>query len=152
DVRAFGQLVEATETAVYGVVWNILRDGSTEDAAQQTYLRAFRRLGELQEPAAFCGWLRRIAITVSLNIKRARRVTLLRLDDISEVPILDDTETRWSDAQRQRLAAALLTLSTEERRLCDRRYHGGWSTARLAAGARVDEPAMRKRLQRIRQK
>src|SRR5438876_11152510 len=35
DVRAFGQLVEATETAVYGVVWNILRDGSTEDAAQQ---------------------------------------------------------------------------------------------------------------------
>lgn len=41
-------------------------------------------------------------------------------------------------------------LSRDERRLCDRRYHGGWSTARLAADAGVDEPAMRKRLQRIR--
>jgi phenylalanyl-tRNA synthetase alpha chain len=51
-----------------------------------------------------------------------------------------------------RLARALLTLTRDERRLCDRRYHGGWSTARLAADAGVDEGAMRKRLQRLRDK
>ena len=44
------------------------------------------------------------------------------------------------------------TLTPEERQLCDRRYHGGWSTARLAANAGVDDGAMRKRLQRIRDK
>jgi len=43
-------------------------------------------------------------------------------------------------------------LSADERRLCDRRYHGQWSAARLAADAGVDETAMRKRLQRIRDK
>jgi phenylalanyl-tRNA synthetase alpha chain len=85
-------------------------------------------------------------------MRRARRRTLLCLDDVPDVPVLDEAETRWSDAQRQRLAAALLTLTPEERQLCDRRYHGRWSTARLAANAGVDESAMRKRLQRIRDK
>jgi hypothetical protein len=83
-------------------------------------------------------------------MRRARRSTLLRLNDAPEVPVLDEEETRWSEAQRQRLASALLTLSPAERQLCDRRYHGGWSTARLAAGAGVGEPVMRKRLQRVR--
>src|SRR5262249_45734212 len=62
----------------------------------------------------------------------------------------DETERRWSDAQRHRLAAALLTLSAEERRICDRRYHGDWSFARLAQAAGMSEATMRKRLQRIR--
>jgi hypothetical protein len=45
-----------------------------------------------------------------------------------------------------------VTLTSEERRICDRRYHGRWSVARLAVDAGVDEAAMRKRLQRIRDK
>jgi len=69
-----------------------------------------------------------------------------------DLPILDEIEARWSDAQRQQLAAALLILTPDERRVCDRRYHGGWSIGRLAQEAGVDEAAMRKRLQRIRDK
>jgi RNA polymerase sigma factor (sigma-70 family) len=137
----------------YAVALGVLRDGDlAEDAAQEAYLRAFVRLGDLDEPAAFPSWLRRIVITVALNMRRSRRRTLLRLDDVAEVPVLDETETRWSEGQRHRLAGALLTLSSTERRLCDRRYHGGWSIARLAEDAGVDEPVMRKRLQRVRDK
>jgi O-phosphoseryl-tRNA(Cys) synthetase len=71
---------------------------------------------------------------------------------VHEVPVLDEAETRWTDLQRHRLAGALLTLKADERRLCDRRYPGGWSTARLAREAGVDETVMRKRLQRVREK
>jgi len=153
DVESYGDLVRATQTMAYGVALGVLRDpGIAQDAVQQAYLRAFRRLGTLQDPAAFAGWLRRIVITVASNMRRARRFTLLQLDDIPEVPVLDEAETRWSDLQRHRLAAALLTLSPEDRQLCDRRYHGRWSTARLAVQAGVDEAAMRKRLQRVRDK
>jgi RNA polymerase sigma factor (sigma-70 family) len=153
DLDAFGRIVRATQTMAFALAANLLRDTSlAQDAVQEAYLIAFRRLADLDEPAAFPGWVRRIVITVSLNTRRARRHTFLHLDDASDVPVLDETETRWSDRQRQRLAAALLTLSSDERRLCDRRYHGGWTTARLAAEAGVDEPAMRKRLQRIRDK
>jgi RNA polymerase sigma-70 factor (ECF subfamily) len=153
DIEAYGRLVEATQRMACAVALGVLRDGTVaQDAVQQAYLRAFRRLSDLEEPAAFPGWLRRIVITIALNMRRARRRTLLRLDDIPEVPVLDEAETRWSDLQRHRLASALLTLTPEERQLCDRRYHGQWSVARLARNAGVDDTAMRKRLQRIRDK
>jgi len=153
DVDAYSRLVEATQRMVYAVALTVLRDSTAaQDAAQQTFLRAFRRLGDLQDPAAFAGWLRRIVITVALNMRRSRRTVLVPLDDIPDVPVLDESETRWSEAQRHRLAAALLTLSADERQVCDRRYHGGWTTGRLASDAGVDEAAMRKRLQRIRDK
>src|SRR5687768_2587084 len=153
DVEAYGELVRATQTMAFAVAVGVLRDtGIAQDAVQQAYLQAFRRLGTLQEPAAFAGWLRRIVITVASNMRRARRLTLLQLDDLPAVPVLDEAETRWSDVQRHRLAAALLTLSPEDRQVCDRRSHGGWSTARLAVQAGVDEAAMRKRLQRVRDK
>jgi RNA polymerase sigma factor (sigma-70 family) len=153
DVDAYGQLVQATQTMAYGIAVGVLRERTAaQDAVQQAYLRAFRRLADLQEPAAFPGWLRRIVITVALNMRRARRHTLLRLDDVPEVPVLDEAETRWSDLQRHRLASALLSLTADERRLCDRRYHGQWSITRLAQHAGVDDAAMRKRLQRVRDK
>jgi O-phosphoseryl-tRNA(Cys) synthetase len=43
-----------------------------------------------------------------------------------------------------------VVLTPDERRICDRRYHGGWTIARLAAEAGIEEATMRKRLQRIR--
>ena len=91
-------------------------------------------------------------ITVALNLRRSRRTTLLQVDEVPDVPVLDEAESSWTDAQRQRLSAALLTLTPAERRLCDRRYHGGWSLGRLAQDAGVPEPVMRKRLQRVRDK
>ena len=153
DVSAYGRLVRATERMVFAVTLRVLRDEAlAEDAAQETYLRAYRRIGDLDEDAAFLTWLRRIAVSVAINMRRARRTTFLRLDEGVDVPILDEIEARWSDAQRQQLAAALLILTPEERRLCDRRYHGGWSIGRLAQDSGVDEAAMRKRLQRVRDK
>jgi phenylalanyl-tRNA synthetase alpha chain len=137
----------------YAAARGVLRDaGLAEDATQEAFIRAFNRLRSLDDPEAFRGWLRRIVITVAINIRRTRRRTLLRLDDVAELPVLDEAETRWSNPQRLRLASALLTLTREERRVCDRRYHGGWTVARLAQDAGIEEAAMRKRLQRIRDK
>ena len=153
DLEAYGRVVEATQGMVHAVARSVLRDPAlAEDAAQETYLRAFHRLHELDEAAAFVTWLRRIVITVALNMRRRRRMTLLQLNDVPDIPVLDERESTWTDLQRQRLAGALLTLTADERRLCDRRYHGGWTTARLAHDAGVEETAMRKRLQRIREK
>jgi RNA polymerase sigma factor (sigma-70 family) len=153
DVDAFGGLVSATQAMAHAVAFSVLRDTSlAQDAAQEAYLRAFRRIGDLREPSGFIVWLRRIVITVALNMRRACRRTLLRLDDVDDIPVLDEAETTWSERQRHRLGAALLMLSDDERRLCDRRYHGRWTTTQLASAAGVDESTMRKRLQRVRDK
>ena len=111
DVDAYSRLVQATQTMAYAVALSVVRDRTTaQDATQQAYLRAFRRLADLEEPAAFASWLRRIVATVALNIRRGKRTVLLALDDVPDVPVLDESETRWSEAQRLRLAAALLAL------------------------------------------
>ena len=153
DLDAFAAVVRLTQRMAFALACSVLRDaGQSQDAVQDAYLIAFRRLADLEDPAAFPGWFRRVVITSSLNTRRARRHTFLQLEDAPDLPILDEAEARWSEAARLRLARALLTLTRGERRLCDRRYHGGWSAARLAADAVVDEAAMRKRLQRIRDK
>src|SRR5690348_7813413 len=80
DVAAYGRLVRATQGMALAVALNVLRDSAAaEDAVQEAYLRAYRMLGNLEDPAAFPGWLRRIVITVALNLRRTRRVTLLSL-------------------------------------------------------------------------
>lgn len=153
DLEAFGELVRATHKMTYAVALGVLREhGLAQDAAQEAYLRAFRRLGDLREPSGFSGWLRRIVVTVAVNMRRAHRWTFLCLEDAPDVPVLDEEETTWSEQQRHRLAGALVTLTDEDRRLCDRRYHGRASVARLASDAGVDEATMRKRLQRVRDK
>ena len=152
DAGAYSSLVKETQAMTFAVAAEVLRERSAaEDAVQQAYLRAFRRLDELADGAAFPAWFRRIVITVALNARRARRPTLLQLDEVPEPPALDESETHWSEMTAS-LAAALLTLTRGERRICDRRYYERWSVARLAAEAGVDEPVMRKRLQRIRDK
>jgi len=153
ELDAFEALVRATQRMVYGVARSTLRESAlAQDAVQDAYLIAFRRLADLDDPAAFVPWMRRIVVTVSLNLRRTRRRTLLCLDDVPEVPVLDEAESSWTEQQRQRLSHAVVGLTPEERRWCDRRYHGGWSIARLAADAGVEEVTMRKRLQRVRDK
>ncbi len=71
DLDAYGEAVRATEAMVQAVAFSVLRDASlAQDAAQEAYLTAFRRLGGLEDPAAFPGWLRRITLTSALNMRR----------------------------------------------------------------------------------
>jgi len=228
DLAAYGRLVERTEGDVRAVVSRLVRDiHLAEDALQETYLRAFRRLPGLRDPGAVVGWLRRVARTTALNGIRARRRTFVEPVDVEELPA-SPTDTEETDALRRHLARALVALSPEDRRLCERRhpaflmeacgpshnamsnhrirtppsleradvefaardlrsgaklieestpeasstreaklmgeeirskpcgsmriagYHGGWTSARLAADAGVSPAAVRKRLERIR--
>lgn len=129
-----------------------VRRSSARDAVQDAYISAFRRLPELRRPDAFAGWLRRIVVTVALNRRRRFRRAWLELDQAPAPPLLDAEESRWTDEQQRLLARALLTLTEGERRLCERHYYGGWSTERLAHDAGLDATAIRKRLQRVREK
>ena len=154
DLCAFGRLVEATKDMAYAVAFRILQEEAGAcDAVQDAYVSAFERLAELLDSKAFPGWLRRIVIAKSLNQRRRARTTWLLIEDEQfSPPVLDDREQSWTDAQQRQLARALLTLSEADRGLCELHYHGHWSAERLARHTQVEAAAMRKRLQRIREK
>ena len=149
DVRAYGRIVELTRNSVEAAARVIVHNPEdAEDIAQETYVRAFGQLGNLQDAAALLAWLQRIARNLALNHRRASRWSFVSDLDMSQIaqPEID------ADELGPALARALVGLGGEDRQLCERYYHGGWTTARLAGEMKISEAAVRKRLQRVRER
>jgi len=68
DREAFGALVREFEPLVYAVVLRRLRNtAEAAEVTQDVLIRALRKLGQLREPERFVGWLKRIAVRMSIN-------------------------------------------------------------------------------------
>lgn len=68
DNDAFGELVSRFERMVQAVCFQRLRNhAEAQEAAQEVFIKAMQKLGQLKEPAAFAGWLRAIAVRQAIN-------------------------------------------------------------------------------------
>ncbi|SFH62288.1 RNA polymerase sigma factor [Planctomicrobium piriforme] len=75
DRDAFGMLAREYETAVFAIVLRRLRNRAEAlEVTQEVFLRAMRKLPQLREPERFAGWLKRIAVRMSINraVRRPR--------------------------------------------------------------------------------
>jgi RNA polymerase sigma-70 factor (ECF subfamily) len=74
DPAAFRRLVELTSDRLFRVAAHVCGDrDDADDVVQETFIRAWGRLGELRDPAAVVGWLGRIARNAARDRLRARR-------------------------------------------------------------------------------
>lgn len=68
DGEAFGQLFEQFYARVFAVVMQRLRNtAEADEVTQEVFLRAYRKIEQLKDPAAFGGWLCQIATRLSIN-------------------------------------------------------------------------------------
>ena len=68
DRNAFGDLVTLFQSRIFGIVMQRLRNtAEADEVVQEVFLRAFRKLPQLQEPDRFGGWLCQIAVRLSIN-------------------------------------------------------------------------------------
>jgi len=66
--QAFGRLVEQFEPTVFGTVLRRLRNRSEAcEVTQDVFIQVMRKLPQLRDPKRFAGWLRRIAVRMSIN-------------------------------------------------------------------------------------
>ena len=73
DRDAFGVLVRRYEQRVHAIAYGrVLDHARAQDVTQDTFLRAYERLGQLRQPDHFRTWVCRIALSVSLNSLRRR--------------------------------------------------------------------------------
>jgi RNA polymerase sigma factor (sigma-70 family) len=71
DQSAFGALYDTWFDRVYDLAFRVVRDANAAaDVAQDTFLSAWRELDALSDPAAFGGWVRRIARNTALNRRK----------------------------------------------------------------------------------
>lgn len=90
DGRAFGLLVESYSRPVYNLTYRMLGNAEeAEDAAQETFLRAFSRLEQYDANHKFSTWLFSIANHYCIDRLRKRRVTQISIDDN---PVLENLE------------------------------------------------------------
>jgi len=69
--------------------------GAGEDLAQEAFLRAFRRLEQLRDPARFYPWLRCLAVRLALRRPRERAVSASeQLEREPGVDCIGQAETR----------------------------------------------------------
>ena len=68
DRSAFGELVTECEPTVFSIVLRRLRNRSeAKEVTQDVFIQAMRKLPQLREPERFMGWLRQIAVRMSIN-------------------------------------------------------------------------------------
>jgi len=66
--EAFGALVQQFEMTVFATVMSRLRHRSeAREVTQDVFIQAMRKLRQLREPERFGGWLRQIAVRMSIN-------------------------------------------------------------------------------------
>ncbi len=74
DLGAFQELVERYEGRIYTLACSIVGDReAAQDAAQETFIRAYQALFDFRIESGFYTWLYRIAVNVCLNAARKER-------------------------------------------------------------------------------
>lgn len=79
---AFCDLVRMFQDMAYACGYAVLGDfGLAEDAAQEAFISAWQKLGQLRQPEAFPGWLRRIVLNECNHLTRGARLPTISLDE-----------------------------------------------------------------------
>lgn len=151
EAAAQTELVQRYSRRVAGFVRGIIRQpDAVEDVTQMVFIKMFRRLGRLRDPAVFESWLFTLARNTSLDFIRRRncRPNTVAIDD--EVHQIADPST--PSASSEILAAldrALARLSPIDRALVSQ-FVAGDSYSTIAERAGLSLATVKVRLHRVR--
>lgn len=153
DRHAFAALMRRHQSAVRNLLRRLTagQHALADDLAQETFLQAYRKLGQFRADAQFSTWLHRIATNAWLQHLRARRIEL----SLDEVPALaaGTIDDRMPDADLQLdMARAFAVLSPAERAALVQCYHLGMSHEEAAAALQCPVGTLKSHIARGKQK
>ena len=157
DVEAFTNLVKAYQTPVYNLAYRMLGNAvEAEDAAQETFIRVYKRLDTYDPNRKFSSWLLSIASHYCIDRLRRRRMTLLSLEDVAFSGHLASEEDRPEeslarDDKESQVHRLLDELPEDYRAAVVLRYWYDYSYKEIAQALETTESAIKSRLFRARQ-
>ena len=164
DEDAFSVLYDRHKAHVLAYAFKRLGNkDDAEDVVQETFVRAFSKLGTLQQPERFTNWLITIASRLATDVQRERRmwgkyISLNGTPERSELlSSASTTQTRRSEhaENKRRLEEKVLTAIgglRESERMPYLLQQGGMSYKEIAEELSITENAVRARLARARKK
>jgi len=156
DEEAFSRLVEAYQRPVYNLAYRMLGNGAeAEDAAQETFLRVYKRLDTYDPKRKFSSWILSIASHHCIDRLRRRRGDPLSTQEIKGSRWIPDPkpkpeERSLANERDAEIRALLEELPTQYRLVIVLRYWQDLSYDDMAQITGATVSAVKSRLHRAR--
>ena len=153
DKQAFSELVEAHHKPVYNLCYRMLGNADdTEDAAQETFLRAYKAIKRYDHNRKFITWLLSIAANYCIDQQRKGRLPTFSIDDAPYIQLRDSqpsVEKIYAAGEKnQELHQMLNILKPKDRAAVIFFYWHDYSYEEIAAALSITTSAVKSRMHR----
>jgi RNA polymerase sigma-70 factor (ECF subfamily) len=157
--EAFTNLVEAYQKHVYNLCFRMLGEPETaEDAAQETFLRAYQHINRYDRKRPFATWLLSIAAHYCIDCLRRRKFSITSIDQDEdenglELPDMDVPNPEAEvihGQQKEQMQGLLKKLDSVDRAAIILRYWNDCSEVEIAQTLDLTVSAVKSRLHRAR--
>ena len=162
DEYAFTPLVKKYEKQIHAFVWQRVRDYHiAEEITQDTFLRAYEKLGTLRNPNRFSGWLYMIATRCFLTWLGEKKNPMQSLEAMSEAEVealfytqymAEQTERSATEKQREIVEYLLQKLTANERTVVALHYLSEMSCEEIGDFLEMSPNTVKSRLHRARKR
>ena len=155
DPQAFSQLVEKYQRPIFNLCYRMLGNAQdAEDAAQETFLRAYKSMNRYDINRSFSSWLMAIGSHHCIDQLRKRRYPIISVEDLP-VPDLPDKspgmDARLSKSEQQhRIRELLKVLEPTDRAAVILYYWYDYSYSEICETLSLSMSAVKSRLHRAR--
>ena len=155
DETAFANLVDTYQTPVYNLCYRMLGDSrEAEDAAQESFWRAFQAIKRYDPNRSFITWLLSIAAHYCIDQQRKRRLPTIELDEITDEIIPHNSPNpEWivcQSEEEQMLHKLLSQMKPQDRAVLVLRYWYDLSDQEISEALSCSLSAVKSRLHRAR--
>jgi RNA polymerase sigma-70 factor (ECF subfamily) len=155
NMDAFTQLVETYQRPVFNLCYRMLGDAQeAEDAAQETFWRAYQGIKKYDQSRSFATWLLSIAAHYCIDQQRKRKLPLVDIDLLPEEDAPDPSPNPEKVISRQMenkvLHKLLDKLQPQDRAAIVLRYWYEMSEEEIASTLQLTASAVKSRLFRAR--
>jgi RNA polymerase sigma-70 factor (ECF subfamily) len=154
--EAFAMLVEAYQTPVYNLCYRMLGEpAEAEDAAQETFLRAYRGIRRYDPERPFATWLLAIASHYCIDRIRRKRIPVLSVESLEPGQEYPDAEPgpeeRLAVRERREIIDEISRrLEDQDRAVIVLRYWYDMSCEEIGQALSLSVSAVKSRLHRAR--
>ena len=162
DEMAFTALMKKYEKQIHAFVWQRVKDYHiAEEITQDTFLRAYEKLGTLRNPNRFSGWLYMIATRCFLTWLGEKKNPMQSLEAMSEAEVealfytqymAEQTERSATEKQREIVEYLLQKLTANERTVVALHYLSEMSCEEIGDFLEMSPNTVKSRLHRARKR
>ena len=160
DEGAFTALVKKHQKSIHALTWRKVGDFHiAEELTQDTFLKAYQKLGTLKNPNQFAGWLYVIADRLCIAWHRKQKPPMESLETTRGEEIEESSYRHYEDEQRKeasteyrqgRVRSLLEKLPESERTVVTLHYLGEMTVKEISKFLGVSVNTIKSRLQRAR--